>query len=128
MFGRAMLWLSLALVLGGCSRAPRPTSELGREIYRLMLKYEAVVGPTYLNDELCGLLDDRSLSVAVEELPELNATSNLVTVRTTTWPPEGSTAASFSRPVEWFFRTQTLHIFINTDAKFCNAFVRIRST
>ena len=126
MLSRIVLCLSLAAALGGCGRAPQPTSELGRQIYGLMMQYEAVGGPIDLNDEVCDGLDEESLRAAVEEMPELNASFNLVDVRSPV-SPLGATTASFSRPVEWFFKTQTLHLVVKSDAGFCDALLWARS-
>ncbi len=126
MLSRIVLCLILAAVLGGCGRAPQPTSELGRKIYGLMLQYEAVGGPIDLYDELCDGVDEESLRGAVEEMPELNASFNLVDVRSPV-TPSGATAASFSRPVDWFFKTQTLHLVVKSDEGFCDALLWARS-
>jgi hypothetical protein len=91
-----------------------------------MLQYEAVGGPIHLNDELCDGLDEERLRAAVEEMPELNASSNLVDARSPVIPL-GATIASFSRPVEWFFKTQTLHLTVKSDEGFCDALLWARS-
>ena len=86
------------------------------------------LGLIVLNDGLCDLLSERTLSVAVEEyFWGWNARSGLVGTQFAD-VPEGTTWASFSRPVEWLFRTKTVWIEINTGAGFCETHVRIRST
>ena len=126
MLNRVVLCVILSAVMAGCGRAPQPTSELGREIYGLMLQYEAVGGPIDLNDELCDGLDEESLRAAVGEMPELYASFNLVDIRSAA-APFGATAASFSRPVAWFFKTQTLHLTVKSDEGFCDALLWARS-
>ena len=119
---RTTLCLILLPALCACGRAPQPKSELGQEIYRQMAKYEAVVGPTPLNQELCNLVNESSLTTAASELPELDPMMSIITRRDPIFP-EGTVAARFSRTVEVIFRTQHLEIFLNTKQNICEAAV-----
>jgi len=71
----APIFVVVCLTVGGCSRPPQPQSPFGKAVYELMLRYEASPGIFEISNEICGTFDEEDVAVAVNEMPELNAST-----------------------------------------------------